>query len=402
MFRSQLYKQSARISFRRPFHGSMAPRAITPFHMPAMSPTMEKGGIVSWKFKVGEPFQAGDVILEVETDKAQIDVEAQDDGKLAAIVKGDGSKDVDVGETVAFLAEVEDDLSALEIPKVVTSEAPKEAEAKPSPKVSEQAPAPARKTPSKTVSNGILQQADKNQTLLPSVITLLHANGVTVEEAFANIKASGPNGRILKGDVLGYLGKISADSVVKVSEYIKKFEHLDLSNIELRPAQPPKGAADKKAEPKPAPPAYRTLHERLILKVPEHVSFERFSNALKQYIREATYTAHGEALDNPYSDHFDPLFEELLSVQPREPRFEVSYDVLPLTVVPSSSKPKEDIFDILSGNSVESKPAPSSSEPSAHEYALDLYLKVENKFSDSETRAARFIDYIKELDLSSH
>ncbi|AGO12000.1 AaceriAGR323Cp [[Ashbya] aceris (nom. inval.)] len=402
MFRSQLYKQSARISFRRPFHASMVPKAITPFNMPAMSPTMEKGGIVAWKFKVGEPFQAGDVILEVETDKAQIDVEAQDDGKLAAIVKGDGSKDVDVGEVVAFLAEVEDDLSALEIPKVAVSEAPKKAEAKPSPKASEEPQPQSSKASPKIVSDGILQQADKNQTLLPSVITLLHTNGISVEEAIANIKASGPNGRILKGDVLGYLGKISTKSVVKVSEYIKKFEHLDLSNIELRPAQPPNGAAGKKAESKPAPPAFVTLEERLILKVPENVSYERFSNALKQYIREATYTAHGEALENPYSDHFDPLFEELLSVRPREPRFEVSYHLLPLTSVPSSSKQKEDIFDILSGSSIGSKSEPISSEESAQEYALDLSLKVDKKFSDSETRATRFIDYIKELDLSSH
>lgn len=53
------------------------------FGMPAMSPTMERGGVVDWKFKAGDTFSAGDVLLEVETDKATIDVEAQDDGKLA-------------------------------------------------------------------------------------------------------------------------------------------------------------------------------------------------------------------------------------------------------------------------------------------------------------------------------
>lgn len=54
--------------------------------MPAMSPTMTEGGIASWKKKEGESFSAGDVLVEIETDKATIDVEAQDDGVLAKII----------------------------------------------------------------------------------------------------------------------------------------------------------------------------------------------------------------------------------------------------------------------------------------------------------------------------
>ncbi len=54
--------------------------------MPAMSPTMTEGGIASWKKSEGESFQAGDVLLEIETDKATIDVEAQDDGIVAKIL----------------------------------------------------------------------------------------------------------------------------------------------------------------------------------------------------------------------------------------------------------------------------------------------------------------------------
>lgn len=59
---------------------------LAKFKMPAMSPTMTEGGIASWKKKEGEAFSAGDVLLEIETDKATIDVEAQDDGVLAKIV----------------------------------------------------------------------------------------------------------------------------------------------------------------------------------------------------------------------------------------------------------------------------------------------------------------------------
>ena len=53
--------------------------------MPALSPTMTEGNITSWKVKEGDTFSAGDVLLEVETDKAQMDVEAQDDGIMAKI-----------------------------------------------------------------------------------------------------------------------------------------------------------------------------------------------------------------------------------------------------------------------------------------------------------------------------
>lgn len=54
--------------------------------MPALSPTMTEGNIAAWKVKEGDEFSAGDVLLEVETDKAQMDVEAQDDGIMAKIM----------------------------------------------------------------------------------------------------------------------------------------------------------------------------------------------------------------------------------------------------------------------------------------------------------------------------
>lgn len=60
--------------------------ALSKFQMPAMSPTMTEGGIASWKLKEGDSFTTGDVLVEIETDKATIDVEAQDDGILAKII----------------------------------------------------------------------------------------------------------------------------------------------------------------------------------------------------------------------------------------------------------------------------------------------------------------------------
>lgn len=66
--------------------------------MPALSPTMTEGNIASWKIKEGDSFSAGDVLLEIETDKAQMDVEAQDDGILAKITVCQGRYHVGLAE----------------------------------------------------------------------------------------------------------------------------------------------------------------------------------------------------------------------------------------------------------------------------------------------------------------
>lgn len=69
----------------RTFRSTPSSFAAQNFTMPAMSPTMTEGNIASWKVKEGDSFATGDVLLEIETDKAQMDVEAQDDGVMAKI-----------------------------------------------------------------------------------------------------------------------------------------------------------------------------------------------------------------------------------------------------------------------------------------------------------------------------
>ena len=98
------------------FHASRRDAAASNYLMPALSPTMTEGNIATWRVKEGDSFTAGDVILEIETDKATMDVEAQDDGKLFKIMQGDGAKGVQVGERIAVMAEENDDLSSLEVP----------------------------------------------------------------------------------------------------------------------------------------------------------------------------------------------------------------------------------------------------------------------------------------------
>lgn len=80
--------------------------------MPALSPTMTQGNIAKWYVKAGDEIAAGTVLADIETDKATLAFENQEDGYIAAIVRPDGSKDVPVGETVAIVVEEQSDVAA--------------------------------------------------------------------------------------------------------------------------------------------------------------------------------------------------------------------------------------------------------------------------------------------------
>jgi pyruvate dehydrogenase E2 component (dihydrolipoamide acetyltransferase) len=72
--------------------------------MPALSPTMEKGNLAKWRKKEGDKVSPGDVIAEIETDKATMDYEAVDEGVLAKIVVPEGTADVPVNQLIAVMA----------------------------------------------------------------------------------------------------------------------------------------------------------------------------------------------------------------------------------------------------------------------------------------------------------
>src|ERR1700682_139920 len=80
--------------------------------MPALSPTMEKGNLAKWLKKEGEKVKPGDVIAEIETDKATMEVEAVDEGTLAKIVVPEGTEDVAVNSVIAVLAGEGEDVKA--------------------------------------------------------------------------------------------------------------------------------------------------------------------------------------------------------------------------------------------------------------------------------------------------
>src|SRR3979490_2592972 len=73
--------------------------------MPALSPTMDKGNLAKWLKREGDKVKAGDVIAEIETDKATMEYEAIDDGVLAKIVVPEGTQDVPVNQLIAILSQ---------------------------------------------------------------------------------------------------------------------------------------------------------------------------------------------------------------------------------------------------------------------------------------------------------
>ncbi|KAI0329888.1 single hybrid motif-containing protein [Cubamyces sp. BRFM 1775] len=200
-------------SSRRWMQTTAARNAISKFAMPAMSPTMTEGGVASWKKKEGESFMAGDVLLEIETDKATIDVEAQDDGVLGKIIAPDGTKNVPVGKTIALLAEEGDDISNLEIPadepapSKPQEKSPSRPEATSSPSSSQPPAAAAKKSPPSPPTESHVPQTSR--PLFPSVLRLIQEHHLPQGE-IEKIRGTGVRGMLTKGDVLAHLGLASA------------------------------------------------------------------------------------------------------------------------------------------------------------------------------------------------
>ncbi|KAF4554169.1 Pyruvate dehydrogenase-like protein [Elsinoe fawcettii] len=268
-------RRSSRLLYgpsRRSFRTCALYNAAQNFTMPAMSPTMTEGNIASWRVKEGESFSAGDVLLEIETDKAQMDVEAQEDGLMFKITQSDGSKGVKVGSRIAVLAEPGDDLSSLSLPaeeKAASSSpatpSPQEetkggidasassesqAEAPPSSKAGADTPS----AESSSSSTPASRPKKQKYPLYPSVMFALKEHGLSKEDA-DKIPATGPNGRLLKGDVLSYVGSIAKDYSSKQSQRLTKLGHLDLSKIQVVPAKAPAKTATEEAAAAPLPPA---------------------------------------------------------------------------------------------------------------------------------------------------
>ncbi|PTB67492.1 pyruvate dehydrogenase [Trichoderma citrinoviride] len=171
--------------------------------MPALSPTMQAGNIGAWQKKPGDTIAPGEVLVEIETDKAQMDFEFQEEGVIAKILKEAGEKDVAVGTPIAVLVEEGTDIAAFE--KFSLEDAGGDAPAPPPKKESEPAPqstpASAPQTtapPEQYASKGRLQTAlDRLPNAAPAAIRLARSKGISLD----GVKGTGKGGKITEEDV---------------------------------------------------------------------------------------------------------------------------------------------------------------------------------------------------------
>ncbi|WP_209347624.1 pyruvate dehydrogenase complex dihydrolipoamide acetyltransferase [Pontixanthobacter sp. CEM42] len=163
----------------------------TPIKMPALSPTMEEGTLAKWLVKVGDTVNSGDIMAEIETDKATMEFEAVDEGVIVAIEVEEGTEGVQVGTVIATLAGEDEDPEEAAV-------APKEAAPAPEPAEEEAAaPAPApTPTPAPAAAKPAAPAGDR-VIASPLAKRIAEQKGVDL----ASITGSGPNGRIVKADV---------------------------------------------------------------------------------------------------------------------------------------------------------------------------------------------------------
>ncbi|HEY4986414.1 MAG TPA: pyruvate dehydrogenase complex dihydrolipoamide acetyltransferase [Bradyrhizobium sp.] len=171
--------------------------------MPALSPTMEKGNLAKWLKKEGDKVKSGDVIAEIETDKATMEVEAVDEGTLAKIVVPEGTQDVSVNDVIAVLAGDGEDVKAAGAgaASAPPKAAPAPAAAKPAPAA---VPAPAA-PPAPAIAAAAAPKAaaapqlNGHDRIFSSPLARRLAKEAGIE--LGRIAGTGPHGRVIARDV---------------------------------------------------------------------------------------------------------------------------------------------------------------------------------------------------------
>ena len=164
--------------------------------MPALSPTMEEGNLAKWLVKEGDQVSSGDVIAEIETDKATMEVEAVDEGVIAKILVAEGTEGVAVNAVIAVLAEEGEDPGSVQAgsggaPAPAPASAPAESAPAPAP-----APKPEKAQETAPVSAAV-PSPGKRVFSSPLARRIAGQNGIDL----GALSGTGPNGRVVKRDV---------------------------------------------------------------------------------------------------------------------------------------------------------------------------------------------------------
>jgi pyruvate dehydrogenase E2 component (dihydrolipoamide acetyltransferase) len=169
--------------------------------MPALSPTMEEGKLARWLVKEGDTVKSGDILAEIETDKATMEFEAVDEGRIGKILVPEGSEGVKVNAPIAVLLGEGEKAGAVDIPAAmkdisaaVKAEAPKPAQ--PAPKA-EAPKAEAPKPEAPKAAAPAPSQSGNRVFASPLARRIAASKGIDI----ASLAGTGPRGRIVKADV---------------------------------------------------------------------------------------------------------------------------------------------------------------------------------------------------------
>jgi len=196
---------------RRPLQDTLA--MPIELKMPALSPTMEEGTLAKWLVKEGDEVKSGDILAEIETDKATMEFEAVDEGKIAKILVPEGTDGVKVGAPIAIMAGEGEDASAAagaapkpDAPAATPPKAPPEPKADATPKSAPPPQAPVE-TPAAPSQPAAAPRAEGDRIKAsPLARKLAQAQSIDL----SSLRGSGPGGRIVRADVDAAVGKAPA------------------------------------------------------------------------------------------------------------------------------------------------------------------------------------------------
>jgi pyruvate dehydrogenase E2 component (dihydrolipoamide acetyltransferase) len=168
--------------------------------MPALSPTMEEGTLAKWLIKEGDTVKSGDLMAEIETDKATMEFEAVDEGVIAKILVAEGTDNVKVGTVIAVLAEEGETADKIAAPAKGASPAKSEAPKSEAPKQTAPADsAPAESRPVEAAAAPQARAAGDRVKASPLARRIAAEKGIEISA----LAGTGPNGRVVKADVEG-------------------------------------------------------------------------------------------------------------------------------------------------------------------------------------------------------
>lgn len=215
------------------FYSSDKFPAHTVIRMPALSPTMTSGNLASWSKKEGDQIQSGDVLAEVETDKATMDYEYTEDAYLAKILLAGGSQDVPVGKPIAVSVENEEDVPAFkDFTKEDAGDVGEQKPAEEAPKQEEKKHEPSTK-PEKTEPTPTPSKPEATAAPSGRIYASPLAKSIAIEKGISlkNVKGSGPGGRILAKDIEKEKPAAAAAAAPATATAEAAYEDIPLTNM---------------------------------------------------------------------------------------------------------------------------------------------------------------------------